>query len=100
MAGSDYVHGEMEIDEQVRTWDGFVKLTVWGSALIMLLVGYSTFTVAMGMHWMVALAICAIGGFAAGAAMKMGAAWNATVFLLAGLAVVVQIIIMITSAML
>ena len=49
---------------------------------------------------MVALAICAIGGFAAGAGMKMGAAWNATVVLLAGLAVVVQIIIMITSAML
>ena len=100
MAGSDYVHGEMEISEQERTWSGFVTFTVWGSALIMLILAYSTFTVAMGMHWMVALGMCVLGGFAAGAGMKMGAAWNATVLVLAGLAVIVQIIIMLSSSIL
>lgn len=100
MAGSDYVHGEMEISEQERTWNGFVTFTVWGSALIMLLVAYSTFTVGMGMDWMVALGLCVIGGLLAGAGMKMGAAWNATVLVLAGLAVVVQLIIIVTSSVL
>ena len=100
MAGSDYVHGEMEISEQERTWSGFVTFTVWGAALIILILAYSTLTVAMGMHWVVALGLCVIGGFAAGWAMKMGAAWNATVLVLAGLAVIVQIVIMLTSAML
>ncbi len=99
MAGSDYVHGEMEISEQERTWNGFVTLTVWSSALIVLMVAYATFTLAMGMNWMVALGLCALGGFAAGAGMKMGAAWNATVLVLAGLAVVIQIIIGIASAL-
>lgn len=99
MAGSDYVHGEMEISEQERTWNGFVTLTVWSSALIVLMVAYATFTLAMGMNWMVALGLCVLGGFAAGAGMKMGAAWNATVLVLAGLAVVIQIIIGIASAL-
>ena len=30
MAGSDYTHGEMDIQEQARTWDGFVNFTLWG----------------------------------------------------------------------
>lgn len=100
MAGSDYVHGEMEISEQERTWNGFVTFSVWGSALIMLILAYSSLTVAMGMNWMVALGLCLIGGFLTGWGMKMGAAWSATVLVLAGLAVLVQITIMLSGAFL
>ena len=98
MAGSDYTHGEMEISEQERTWQGFVTGTVWSSAIIAVVLAYSTFTIAMGLHWMVALALCVIGSFLVGGAMKMGAAWNASVLVMAGIAVIIQIIIGIVSA--
>ena len=29
--GGDYHHGDMDIQEHVQTFDGFVKLTKWGS---------------------------------------------------------------------
>ena len=40
--GGDYTRGEMEIDEHEKTYDGFLKMTKWGSlylaALLVLLV--------------------------------------------------------------
>ena len=40
--GADYHHGDMDIQEHVATFDGFVKLTKWGSlylaGLLLLLV--------------------------------------------------------------
>lgn len=98
MAGSDYIHGEMEISEQTRTWEGFIKGTLWGSFIIILLVAYSTLTVALGMNWAVALGICAVMGIVGGTLMDMGSAWIATVVILAALAVVVQICIMLFGA--
>lgn len=94
MAGSDYTHGEMDIQEQARTWDGFVNFTLWGSGLIMLIVAYATFTVAMGMNWIVALFLCAIAGVLGGMFMGMGGAWIAAVIGLTVLAVIVQLTIM------
>lgn len=99
MAGSDYTHGEMDIQEQARTWDGFVNFTLWGSGLVMLVVAYSTFTIAMGMNWMVALFLCAIGGVLGGMFMGMGGAWIAAVIGLTALAVIIQITIMIFGAL-
>lgn len=99
MAGSDYTRGSMDIAEQNRTWDGFVNFTLWGSGLILLIVGYATLTVALGLHWIVALVLCAIGGIAGGAFMKMGGAWVATVVGLSGLAVVVQVLIILFGAL-
>lgn len=98
MAGSDYVHGEMEISEQTRTWEGFLNFTLWGSGLIILILTYASLTVAMGMHWIVALGICAIVGIAGGLFMRMGGAWTATVIAMSGLAVFVQLIIILFSA--
>lgn len=99
MAGSDYTHGEMDISEQTRTWEGFVNFTLWGSGLILVILAYATFTVAMGMNWMVALAICAIGGVLGGLFMRMGGAWTAAIVALTGLAVFIQVIIVIFSAL-
>jgi len=99
MAGSDYTHGEMDIAEQNRTWDGFIKGTLWSSFIIGLLVAYSTLTVALGMHWAVALGLCVIGGIVGGMALGMGSAWMATVVLLAALAVIVQVMIILFGAL-
>jgi len=98
MAGSDYIRGEMDIAEQTRTWDGFIKGTLWGSFIIILLVAYSTFTVALGMNWAVALGLCAALGIVGGLALNMGSAWIATVVILSALAVILQVCIMLFSA--
>ncbi|MEL6323232.1 MAG: aa3-type cytochrome c oxidase subunit IV [Pseudomonadota bacterium] len=97
MAGTDYVHGEMDITEQSRTWNGFMTATVWGSFIIALVVGYATLTLALGMHWMVALGLLVVGGLIGGAAMGMGGAWFATVLGLAAIALVVQVMISLFS---
>ena len=99
MADTDYIHGEMEISEQSRTWDGFVSFTLWGSGLIILSVAYASLTIAMGMNWMVALVLCIILGLAGGTFMKMGGAWTAMVIGLGGLAVFIEAIIMVFSAL-
>lgn len=99
MAGSDYTHGEMNIAEQTRTWEGFLTATLWSCFIIALLVGYSTLTVALGMNWAVALGICAIGGIVGGLLMGMGSAWMATVVILTALAVIVQVLIMLFGAL-
>ena len=99
MASSEYTRGEMDIAEQTRTWEGFLTATLWSSFIIALLVGYSTLTVALGMHWVVALGICAIGGVVGGLLMGMGSAWLATVVMLSALAVIVQVMIMLFGAL-
>ena len=94
MAGSEYTHGEMDIAEQTRTWQGFITGTVWMSFIIVLLVTYSTLTVALGMNWLVALGLCAVTGIVGGLLLGLGSAWIATVVILSALAVIVQICIM------
>lgn len=93
MAESDYVHGSMDVAEQNRTFEGFLTGTVWGSAIIILVVGYATLTVATGMHWMIALALMAGLGIAGGMFMGMGIAWVAAVVGMTAIAVVVQVLI-------
>ncbi|MEM9670286.1 MAG: aa3-type cytochrome c oxidase subunit IV [Pseudomonadota bacterium] len=97
MAGSEYTHGEMNIAEQQRTFDGFITGTIWGSAILIMVVGYATLTLAGGMHWMIALALTAGAGIAGGAFMGMGVAWIAAVIGMTALAVVLQVLISLFS---
>jgi hypothetical protein len=39
---SDYTHGEMSIQEHARTYEGFIKLSKWGSLYIAALVLFIT----------------------------------------------------------
>ena len=97
MATADYTHGEMDISEQSKTWSSFLKVSMWGGAIIMMVVAYATFTLTMGMPWLVALVLIAGAAIVGGLAMNMGGAWVASVIGLAALAVVVQIIIGVTG---
>ncbi|MCI4646008.1 MAG: aa3-type cytochrome c oxidase subunit IV [Hyphomonadaceae bacterium] len=99
MAASEYTRGSMDISDQASTWNGFIKGSVWGSALILTLVAYLTFTLAIGMNWMIALVICAGAALVGGLLMGMGGAWIGTVVGLTALAVFVQIIIGISKAL-
>jgi len=100
MATSEYHHGEMDIQAQQSTWDGFITGSVWGGLLIILSVGYAVLAVAIGMNWMVSLGLMAIVGFAAGLFLNLGARWMATMVLLILLALVVQGFIWLFSVLL
>lgn len=97
MASSDYKRGEMDIDSQAKMYDGFMKAALWGTLIVLLGVGYATFVLSLGMNWMVALALVAGAGIAIGLFMNMGGAWIATVIVLAGIAVFVQIFVLLFS---
>lgn len=96
----DYVRGEMDITSQKNTWDAFQKVTTWSAFIIVLVLAYATFTITMGMHWMVAMGLLAIGGIAVGLFMGMGSAWIATVVGLCVTGVVLQLIIWFAGAVL
>ncbi len=100
MASADYTRGDMDVSEQQRTWDGFMRASLWGSAILMLVIGYAVLAVALGLNWFVALVICAGAGIVGGTLMNMGGAWLATVVGLSGLAVLIQFIITVTGALL
>lgn len=98
MATNDYQHGEMDISSQKRMWDGFLTFSTWGGLITVLIIAYSTFAIAMGMNWMVSLGITALIGFVAGALLNLGGKWFAAMIVLIGLAVFVQVCIILTGA--
>lgn len=100
MAPSDYTRGSMDISDQSRTWKGFMTASSWGSLIILMVVAYATFTLTMGINWLVALVLCAGGGLIAGILLGLGGAWIGTVIGLTVLAVFVQVVVMIFRAIL
>ncbi|MEO0981447.1 MAG: aa3-type cytochrome c oxidase subunit IV [Pseudomonadota bacterium] len=99
MNAAEYKHGEMDITDQAMTWKGFMTATQWSSFIIVLVIGYATFTLATGMNWLVALVLCAGVGVVGGLLMGMGGAWIATVVALSALAVFVQLLITLSQAL-
>lgn len=99
MASADYTRGSMDISDQSSTWRGFITASLWGSAILLLVIAYLTFTLALGMHWLIALVLCAGAGLIGGVLMGMGGAWIATVIGLSALAVFIQVVIFIAQAL-
>lgn len=94
MAASDYSRGEMNIEAQKSMFDGTMKAGAWGAIITILMLAYATFTLSMGMPWIVALVICAGAGVVIGLGMGFGGAWVATIVALSGLALFVQLLIL------
>lgn len=95
-------HTDAYMDMKARraAWDFFGTFTMWGSMLIILVVGYATFTLTMGVPWIGAMIGLAAFGIIAGMLMNMGGAWIATVVGLCVLGVVIQALIWLGSALL
>lgn len=100
MASEDYVRGEMPIDPQKNMYGGVMKASMWGAVILMMVVGHSVLVLSIDMNWMVSLVLTAGFGLAVGLFMGFGAAWIATVIVLAGLAVFIQIIVFLFAALL
>ena len=96
----EYVRGEMNIDTQKATWEGFMTVAKWSGVMLILAVAYATFTLTMGMNWLVAMALLAIVGIAGGFFMGMGSAWIVTVVGLCVVGIFLQIIIWIAQLLL
>ena len=88
-------HTDAYMDMAARRgmWKGFGSLAAWGSLLILMVVGYATFTLTMHIPWIGALIGFAVFGVAAGLLVNMGGAWVATVVGLSVLAVFIQVLI-------
>ncbi len=98
MATHEYHRGEMNIQDQEATWSGFITGSVWGGLIILLLVGHSTLSLAIGMNWAISLGLMAIVGFASGLLLNLGGRWMATVVVLIVLALIVQAMIWLFGA--
>ena len=97
MAASDYTRGEMEIEAQKSMYVGTMKAGAWGAIITLLMLGYATFTLSIGMPWLVARVVCAGAGIVIGLGMGFGGAWVATIVALSGLALFVQLLIVLFS---
>ncbi|MBO6688399.1 MAG: aa3-type cytochrome c oxidase subunit IV [Henriciella sp.] len=94
MMAGDYTRGEMNIEAQKGMYVGTMKAGAWGALITLLGLAYATFTLSMGMPWLVALVVCAGGGIVIGLGMGFGGAWVATVVGLSGLALFIQLLIL------
>lgn len=80
---SDYKRGDMEIGAQKGTFGGFMDLTVYGGALIALMLLMAILTVGgVGLTWFPALIITFIVGVLVGVGLKLNATWYATIAIL------------------
>ena len=90
----------MAMDARRRLWSQFGVFTAWSSLILLMVIGYATFTLTMGVPWLGALIGFALFGIAAGMLMNLGGAWIATVVALGVLALFIQLLIAIGSALL
>jgi hypothetical protein len=90
----------MDMSARRGMWKAFGHFTAWGSMLVILVVGYATFTLTMHIPWIGALIGFSAFGIAAGLLMGMGGAWVATVIGLGVLALFIQVLIWLGSLLL
>ncbi len=71
-------NGGMDIADQKATFSGFMAVTVWGSALIVMTVAGLVVAFALGAGWFSGVAVYAVLGGLAGLILRLGGAWWAS----------------------
>jgi hypothetical protein len=89
----------MDMPARRAQFDGFFKLVLWMSMLLVLTVGYAVFTLTMHVTWIGAMIGFAAFGVIAGLLLNMGGAWIATVVGLCVLGVVIEALIWLGTAL-
>ncbi len=79
----DYTRGQMDISHHKMTYDAVMKVSVFVSVLLGLIVLYLTLVFGAGMGWVTALIATLITGGVTGAALKQGARYWASLGVLA-----------------
>lgn len=88
----------MDMSAKRGMWSGFGVFTAWGSLICLMVIGYATFTLTMGIPWIGAMIGFAAFGIIAGLFMNMGGAWIATVIGLCIFGLFVQLMIALGAA--
>jgi hypothetical protein len=89
----------MDMEARRAMWRGFGKNILWQSMILMMVLGYATFTLTMGVPWLGALIGFAAFGIIGGMLMNMGGAWIATVIGLSVVALIIQALVFLGSAL-
>jgi hypothetical protein len=79
----DYTRGQMDISHHKATYDAVMKVSVFVSVLLGLIVLYLTLVFGAGMNWITALIASLIAGGLTGFALKQGARYWASLGVLA-----------------
>ena len=85
-----YVRGEMEVDGHEETFGGFMTLSVYGGASIIVSLLFPILIFGVNLGWFLSLVITVVLGIIIGVIMKFHARWYA---ILIGMAVVTAVLI-------
>lgn len=94
---SDFKSGEMPIEGQAKTYGGFLKGTIWGGGVIILICLYAILTFAANFPWLPALVGTTVVGFLYGLALKMKTGWFAMVIGLAIFGAIISLMIVLLN---
>lgn len=88
----------MDISGQNATFGGFIRVTLWSTALTTIGVLFLTLLFATSWNWFQSLMVTVVVGVAGGLMLRLSAAWYLVLFLLSGgVAVTVGIVSLLTA---
>ncbi|WP_298913726.1 aa3-type cytochrome c oxidase subunit IV [uncultured Algimonas sp.] len=90
MAGSNYDRGAMEIDDHKETFSGFMNMSVYGGASIIVALLFPILVFGVNLSWLTALIVTVVLGVIIGVVMKFKAQWYA---ILIGVSVLLAVIV-------
>lgn len=90
MANSDYTRGEMKITDHKETFSGFMGMSVYGGAAIIVALLFPILVFAVNLAWPTSLIATVVLGVIMGVALKFKAQWYAV---LVGTAVILAVLI-------
>ena len=93
---SNYTHGNMSIVGQDKTFKGFVRLSAFFTAFLIVVLLMPILVFGAHMGWPAALVVTFIVGVVITPAFKLGGGWYATLF---GLAILAAMVGMLFSAL-
>ncbi|MGJ8560025.1 MAG: aa3-type cytochrome c oxidase subunit IV [Litorimonas sp.] len=77
MAKTNYTRGEMEITDHEGTFSGFMGVSMYGAAAIIMLLLFPILIFGANVAWPMSLLITVVLGLVIGAALKFKAQWFA-----------------------
>ena len=90
MANSDYTRGEMKISGHKETYSGFMGMSVYGGAAIIVILLFPILVFGVNLAWPASMLTTVVLGVVIGVALKFKAQWYA---LLVASAVVLSLLI-------
>ncbi|MEM7729367.1 MAG: aa3-type cytochrome c oxidase subunit IV [Pseudomonadota bacterium] len=90
MADTDYERGEMKIEGHKETFSGFMNMSVYGGAAIIVSLLFPILVFGVNLGWMTSLLITVVLGVIIGVVMKFEAQWYA---ILVGVSVLIAVLI-------